>query len=228
MINSIEDLYLTYSTVMKDLIDNYEKERMMTQVLDDLQNNEEIIQYVKSSKRKKRIFICDILMDWFIAQGNFTSLTTSYRSRFYRGAERELIKIFDIPFSQDVVNHCYQTLQSKELVFTISSRRDTEFNITMFGNERRPYDEIGKMTLKYNEKNNTLKVCYIHHYNYFNWIIKEYLDHTLNMFSKIEDIVLFIEEKYSKKPVLIHNKKYEKLVNQAYEKKYLENLKKID
>lgn len=234
-LSSIQDLYLTHTTMMKFFIDSDTYDNMMVRVIKDILENDEIVETIKKLRRKDRRFLAPIIYNWArrewdnhpalpqpqygVNKYGFTTLITHPKSEFY---ER-----FEEAFHPDIAEECRYQYEAFYLDFK-TTFKDNKYNIVMFeGPKSYYYREVyGRMVVKYNENSNTLKISYIEN---IKWnTIKKFGPQRfrVEMFREVRKIMNQIEEKKGEEPKIICHKKYQHLLEEAKKRGYLDKPKK--
>lgn len=225
-LNSIEDLYLTESTLMKELISESDRDKMYEQVIDDIILNKEIQEYIQKQKRKKRKFLCKLIYSW-IKQSSSRVANIFNKHQLYFG---ELVNYLEKYFGKDVVEEVDFLYYCQNIDYKIKYKNNKIHIILGYGSKFRPYDLLGRLVLKYNEKHNVLYVCYIEPFNMwdFNRHYWQNPKHNaiLKGFEVINHVIEQLEEKYHKKPKVVIKRKnqYQKYINLAKQLNFVKYL----
>lgn len=237
-INSIQDVYLTYTTIMINLIDTETYENMMVNVCLDILKNDEMVETIKKLKRKQRLFLAPIIYNWAkqewsnyprLPQTTYTygtsfwgSVTSTVDSHPFGDFLERLEEAFHTEIYEETV---YQYHASKvDLNYTV---KNNKYNIVMYEYGRGTFhrETYGNMVIKYYEKTNILRISYIENlvWNHSRYLGPQHFK--VEMFRTVRKIMNELLEKNGVEPELVCNKKYHKVFEQAKVRGYLKKKK---
>jgi hypothetical protein len=240
-LDSIQDVYQTHTTIMKDLIDSDTYDKMMVRVCKDIMENEEILEKIKGLKQKQRMFIGDIIFMWARREwGNHFNNSTS---RWYRAwpsgrnrgyANRSngqspwgtFYDNFEKSFSKSVLWECEYKVKSNSYEIRVKQPEDNEYNVLMNENAHWSRRDVeARMIVKYDEQSHILKICYIE-YTGGNWktTFKPKVMRA-ELFKGVKKIMKQIAEDKNSEPKIECSKRCIKVYEEAKRRKYLEDPK---
>lgn len=236
-LDSIQNVYMTHTTIMKNLIDSDSYDRMMVQVVKDIMDNDDILEKIKGLKRKQRFFLGEIIYKW--ADMNWGNHFTTNRQHS-RAVRRHKVSSgpspwnifdenFEEAFGRDVHWECEYLVKAFHYEVRITNPKKNEFDVMLnYNNMWSKRDVEARLVAKYNEEKNTLKVCYIEHQG-GKWRTK-FCPKMLRpeLFKGVKQIINHITEEKGNKPQLICAKKYLDVYEDAKRRKYLEDPKQED
>lgn len=203
-IDTLEDFYLTYSTIMIDLIDEPTLDRTMKRVVIDLSKNKDlIVEKIQQKDEETKMMLGYNLFDWFLKKEHF--LENDIVEKFYDN--------YKLAFSEEIYDECMYLRKVKRFHHSVTTKKDT-ITITVYSNSYAPkfHNMVNRATLKY--EGDTLKLCYIespfsHDKNY-----------EVEIFKDINDIYDQIR-KQNKDLKFSCNKRYKNQYKKAIQRKYL-------
>lgn len=205
-VDTLEDFYLTYTTIMVRLIDTYTLARMMKRVINDIDNNEgSIIERIQEIDFDTRMSMGQGLFDWIKNEKYFLD---------YRDANLFLNK-FEEAFSEEVREECEFKYEVRKFSYGVNRRKDN-ISITLYKRDFLPKinNVISKALLKFDEKNEILKLSYI--------------ETPFRVDSKYEvELFYYMNKVYkklkkqNKKLKFSFNKKYQPIFEEAVDREYL-------
>ncbi|AEO93548.1 gp289 [Bacillus phage G] len=231
-INSIQNVYLIHSTIMKNLIDTNSYERAMVEVCNDIYSDDELIETIKKLRRKDRLFLCSIIYKWARKEWSHPSLPKNvYRPSTINSRWNALVVDSSAVFRErlseafhlEIFKICEHNYNTALMYFHTSKTNKNTYHITMHESVECYWgDVLGRMTLKYNEKQNTLKISYIEN------IVWKYRRHEMRpqnlkveLFRAVRKLIKQISNEKNKEPKLICHKQYEHLLEDAEKRGYL-------
>lgn len=244
VINSIQDLYLTYKTSMIDYLDDNTYNKMMIEVCKDILKNDEIVKTIKKLSRKHRLFLGPIIYEWakdewhnqpLLPQPTYAQTgTRSFLGRTYNmGAQtsnpyNDFVERFEEAFHPEILRISKYKYRSQDFGFSFKFE-DNKYDISMFVNKYKgAYDKIGRMIARYDEEKNNLYVSYIENIMHKGkYVVYETTPQYFRteLFRGLRMVMDVIEENGKDTPTVTCKKKFNKLLNDANKLRYLEKPK---
>lgn len=228
-LDSFQDCYLTHTTIMRHFIDSESYDRMMINVIKDIVDNDNIINNIKSIKRKQKLFIGEIIYLWARREyhGHFIS---SQRFPHFGDFWHHFSLRFEDAFSRNVTFECQYkvAVRNYELKIKNDKKNKNKYNIILSEfHVYRFYDGI-RMVAIYDEKNHQLKINYIENLNH-TWRTTpiQPKDIATELFKGVKKIIDQIAENKGSKPEIICKEKYIQIYKKAKERRFLDDKKKI-
>lgn len=231
-LDSIQKVYLTHSTIMKELIDSDSYDAMMIQVVKDITEQDSILEKIKALKKKQRLYIGEIIYIW--ANYNWRLAYPPHITNVFggmvvvKGAETRWATFndrFSSAFGNDVFWECRYTIAAKKKSITTTKKKNGKFNIIMRDFNYWCQETEARMIVKYREKEHSLEICYVEYDKsiYFYEFSPKVLRPEL--FKGVKEIALKLKEQTGTMPKIICKKEYQDIYKEAMKRKYLEEEK---
>lgn len=224
-INSIQNVYLTYSSIMKDLIDKRTHNDMMVNVCKDIYENKPFLEEVKTIPYEQKLFLARIIYKWAIKEWrNHPNLHQTQQQPGRRYAQLAVVPInyfIDIlidVFSEEVIEVCRYEVEAEKLTFEITKKKN-DYNIIMRNGNS--YEVFGRMIVKYNKLFHELKISYIEDIQWITHNFKKPQKFRVELFRTVKEIQDDITMASKNIPKIICNKQYQELFEKAKEKGYI-------
>lgn len=236
-VNSLQELYLTYTTIMINLIDTDSYEDMMIRVCKDILENKNIIEDIEKLPRKKRLFLGPIIYNWAQKEwGNHSQLPQSKIQNGYtflgslkiatsftlHNPFNDFVDNFEKAFHKEVLDEANYRFHAESL-YGDYTFKNGKYNITMSDspNSYRYKEVMGRMIVKYKEKENILHVSYIENIEWSSNRKDAPQYYRTEMFKSVRTIMNQILEEKGEEPKITCNKKYLNIFNDAKKRGYL-------
>lgn len=208
-VDTLEDFYLTYTTIMIRFIDTDTLARMMKRVINDISNNENsIIERIQEMDFETKMLLGQGLFDW-IQNENYFSLYEYEDKRLFMNK-------FEDAFSLEVKEECEFKYQTAKFSYNVNQRKDY-ITITIYPTSYLPKGNsfVNRALLKLNKKNETLKLSYIETPFHRNSKYEvELFYYTNKIYKKLK--------KQNKNLKFSFHKKYQSIYEDAIKRGYLE------
>lgn len=236
-VNSIQEVYLTYNTIMINLIDTDSYDDMMIRVcLDIYENKNDIIEDIKKLPRKIRLFLGPIIYDWskkewknhhrlpqIKARNGYTQIgNIQIQTSFtYENPFEDFIDNFEKAFHAEVLDEAIYRYEAK-FMYLDYKFKNGKFNITMVDDPNYKWREIiGRMIVKYKEKENILNISYIENIKLQYSNVRAPQNFRAELFKAVRTIMNDIIKEKGEEPTIVCDKKYLKDFDNAKKRGYL-------
>ena len=230
-INSIQELYLTHSTILIKLIDTEGYDDMMVRVILDILNKEKVYKDISKLSKKYRMYLGPIIYIWAIENWKYFSQlpqrTYKMSSIGLRIIDKDpfgdFIALFKKSFKEDIYEESKYQRGAKEL-FNKIKKKNNSYHITLkeLNNPHHFFDFINRAVVKFDNSKNQLKLCYIENTHPKSTLLGVKMSkYNLEIFKGIRKIQQELKMERGQTPQLIVDERYEDLYEEAILRGYL-------